>query len=102
MIFDAELDYLDNLGVRRVPLASNSVPVQLKLLVQGTGLGVAHDFSLPSHPELRKVLSDEISLTRSFYLVRHQGDQRSARLNRFAAALAQGVRDEVARLESLT
>ncbi len=102
MIFDAELDYLDRLGVTRVPLASNSVPVQLKLLAQDAGLGVAHDFSLPSHPRLCKVLSDQVSLTRSFYLVRHQGDQRSARLNRFAAALAQGVREEVARLESLT
>src|SRR5690606_22581802 len=28
MIFDAELDYLADLGVERVPLASNSVPVQ--------------------------------------------------------------------------
>ncbi len=102
MIFDAELDYLDNLGVKRVPLASNSVPVQLKLLAQDSGLGVAHDFSLPSYPQLRKVLTDQVSLTRSFYLVRHQGDQRSARLNRFAAGLARGVRDEVARLEALT
>jgi hypothetical protein len=34
--------------------------------------------------------------------VRHQGDQRSERLNRFAAALSRGIRDEVARLEALT
>jgi len=102
MIFDAELDYLDKLGVQRVPLASNSVPVQLKLLAQNVGLGVAHDFTLPSHRTLRKVLTDQISLTRSFFLVRHQGDQRSERLTRFASALGQGVREEVARLESLT
>jgi DNA-binding transcriptional LysR family regulator len=102
MIFDAELDYLDQLGVSRVPLASNSVPVQLKLLAQDAGLGVAHDFALPSHRQLRRVLTDRISLTRSFYLVRHQGDQRSDRLNRFAQALSQGLRDEVARLERLT
>lgn len=102
MIFDAELDYLNELGIERVPLASNSVPVQLKLVAQGAGLCVAHDFALPSHKLLRRVLEDRISLTRSFYLVRHQGDQRSERLNRFATRLSEGLRDEVARLESLT
>ena len=102
MIFDAELDYLGEFGVERVALASNSVPVQLRLASQGAGLCVAHDFALPSHPPLRKVLHSRVSLTRSFYLVRHRGDQSSARLNRFAAALCEALRAEVARLESLT
>lgn len=102
MIFDAELDYLTELGVERVSLASNSVPVQLKLAGQGTGICVAHDFCLPFHRHLHKVLPNEISLTRSFYLVRHQGDQRSERLNRFAEAISTGLRDEVARLETAT
>jgi DNA-binding transcriptional LysR family regulator len=99
MIFDAELDYLNEVGVDRVALASNSVPVQLRMANKGSGLCMAHDFALPSHPLLRKVLPDEVSLTRSFYLVRHQGDQRSDRLNRFAAQLADGLREEVALLE---
>ncbi len=102
MIFDRELDYLNDLGVERVALASNSVSVQIKLAAEGTALCVAHDFTLPSHPMLRKVLADKISLTRSFYLVRHQGAQRSARLTRFAEALCDGIRAEVARLEGLT
>ena len=102
MIFDEELDYLNKLGVARVHLASNSVPVQLKLLAQHGGLGVAHDFTLPSHRQLRRVLVEEISLTRSFFLVRHQGDQRSERLNRFATALTRELREEVQRLESVT
>ena len=41
MIFDAELDYLTDLGVNRVQLASNSVAVQLRLLVLGAGLDKA-------------------------------------------------------------
>ncbi|HBS48815.1 MAG TPA: LysR family transcriptional regulator [Rhodobacteraceae bacterium] len=100
MIFDAELDYLSELGVERVALASNSVPVQLKLAAQGAGLCVAHDFALPSHKILRKVLPEQVSLTRAFYLVRHQGDQRSERLSRFAEALCAGLREEVTRLEA--
>ncbi len=100
MIFDRELDYLNDIGVERVALASNSVSVQLRQVSLGTGVCVAHDFTLPFHRELRKILTDQISLTRGFYLVRHQGDQRNERLNRFAEALTRGLRDEVARLEA--
>ncbi|SDW46094.1 transcriptional regulator, LysR family [Ruegeria halocynthiae] len=100
MIFDRELDYLSDIGVERVALASNSVSVQLRQVSQGMGVCVAHDFTLPFHPGLQKILTDQVSLTRGFYLVRHQGDQRNERLNRFAEALTRGLRDEVARLEA--
>lgn len=100
MIFDRELDYLNDLGIDRVPLASNSVSVQLRQASLGTGVCIAHDFTLPFHPQLKKILTDQVSLTRSFHLVRHQGDQRNERLNRFAEALSRGIRDEVARLEA--
>ncbi|WP_420002962.1 LysR family transcriptional regulator [Arenibacterium sp. LLYu02] len=102
MIFDRELDYLNDLGVERVHLASNSVSVQIKMLAEGTAIGVVHDFALPSHRPLRKILKEEFHLARGFYLVRHQGDQRSERLNRFADALSKGIREEVERLEGLT
>lgn len=102
MIFDRELDYLNDLGIERVALTSNSVSVQLKLLAEACGLGVAHDFTLPFHPGLRKVLEREVSLTRGFYLVRHQVDQRSEHLNRFAGLLSEGIRAEVSRLERQT
>lgn len=100
MIFDKELDYLAESGLQRVDMASNSVSVQLNWLRQGAGVGIAHDFALPALPGLRKVLADKISLTRSFYLVRHADDRRLERLNRFAEALLSGMRTEVARLES--
>ena len=102
MIFDAELDYLSELGVERVNLASNSVSVQFNWVRQGGGLGVVHDFALPSARGVRKVLAHDISLTRSFYLIRHADDARVERLNRFAALLSEGVAREVARLERLT
>ena len=100
MIFDRELDYLVDIGVDRVALASNSVSVQLRQVALGTGVCIAHDFTLPFHPNLQKILTDQVSLTRSFHLVRHQGDQRNERLNRFAQALSQGIREEVERLEA--
>ncbi|MEQ5868646.1 LysR family transcriptional regulator [Sagittula sp. NFXS13] len=102
MIFDKELDYLAELGLTEVPLASNSVAVQFHWLRQGAGLGVVHDFSLPLAPGLRRVLPDELSLVRTFYLVRHEDDRRLERMNRFAEALVTGMRAELLRLESGT
>lgn len=102
MIFDKELDYLGDLGAEGVQMASNSVVVQAMMLRAGGGIGIMHDFALPFVPELTKVLTDRISLTRSFYLVRHTADRRSDRMNRFAEALAAGLRSEVARLEALS
>lgn len=102
MIFDRELDYLGELGIERVALASNSVSVQFNWVRQGGGLGVVHDFALPAARGVRKVLEQAVSLRRTFYLIRHEDDRRVARLTRFAALLSEGVRREVARLEALT
>ncbi|MFB9150297.1 LysR family transcriptional regulator [Roseovarius ramblicola] len=101
MIFDRELDYLGEAGIDRVDLASNSVSVQLHLVARGGGLGVLHDFSLPWLCGARRVLPEQFALTRSFYLVRHADDRRLERQNRFAAALVDGLRQEVARLEAM-
>lgn len=102
MIFDKELDYLTGIGVERVALASNSVSVQFNWIRQGGGVGIVHDFAIPSAKGLVKVLPDRVSLTRSFYLIRHADDRRMDRLNRVALALADGLKREVARLEAET
>lgn len=106
MIFDADLDYLGEVGADGVGeswapgLASNSAAVQLGLIRAGAGVGVVHDFMLPSDPGLVRVLPDEVRLTRSFHLVRH-GDAGGPLIGRSAALLADGVRAEVARLEAI-
>lgn len=99
MIFDKEVDYLGQTGVDRVTLASNSVAVQVNWVRQGAGLAVVHDFCMPTLPDICRVLPSMISLTRTFYLVRHLDDRRVERLNRFAELIGQGLRREVARLE---
>ncbi len=100
MIFDKELDYLDALGRPDVQLTSNSVSVQMHLLRQSKGIGIVHDFALPAFPELKRILIDQFSLTRSYYLVRHKSDAPSERLRRFGEALMSGIRAEVSRLET--
>ncbi|WP_340270051.1 LysR family transcriptional regulator [Sulfitobacter pontiacus] len=101
MIFDRELDYLAELGMTRVPLASNSVSVQVNMIRQGGGVGIVHDFSLPATPGVTRILIGDVHLSRAFYLIRHEDDRRNLRLSRFAEALAQGVRAEVAKLEAI-
>lgn len=101
MIFDKELDYLADLGLARVPFASNSVAVQTNALRQGVGVGVVHDFSVPIVGGLTRILTDQVSLTRSFYLVRPEEDRRNVRLGKFAEILMRGLRAEVPRLEAI-
>ncbi|MFD1912481.1 LysR family transcriptional regulator [Halodurantibacterium flavum] len=100
MIFDKELDYLAEAELSTVPLASNSVSVQFNWLRTGAGIGIVHDFALPAGPGLVRVLPGLLSLRRSFYLIRHADDRRLDRLNRFATALAHGLRQELVRLET--
>ena len=101
MIFDKELDYLAEIGADTVPLASNSVSVQFNWVRAGAGIAVVHDFALPSAPGVERLLTADLSLIRSFYLIRHVDDKRVERLNRFAEALTAGLQSEVARLEAM-
>lgn len=100
MIFDKELDYLAEIGIGPATLTSNSVSVQLNWLRHGAGVGVVHDFALPAAPNLTRILTDQVSLTRAFWLIRHESDTRLDRLNRFADQLSRAARAEMVRLES--
>ena len=100
MIFDRELDYPTETGAGWAQLTSNSVSVQMQAIRAGAGLGIVHDFAIPFCPGVRRILTDELSLTRSFWLIRHADDRASRRLTLLADLLAQGIRAEVARLEA--
>jgi len=103
LIFDQELDYIEHAGKDlEISLTSNSFSVQLNWAQRGAGVCIVHDFAIPTFPELQKILIKELSLKRSFYLIRHKDDQRVERLNRFAEIFAKKIRIEVQRLEALT
>ncbi|MFE3835684.1 LysR family transcriptional regulator [Pseudogemmobacter sonorensis] len=98
LIFDRELDYLAGIGAPGAVLSSNSASVQVNMLRHGAGVGIVHDFALPHAPELRRVLAEEVELTRAFWLIRHADDARVARLSRFAELLLREARAEMAAL----
>lgn len=100
LIFDKELDYLSAVSKKAAPkIASNSVSVQVNLINRGAGIGIVHDFVLKEFPMLQKILPEQISLKRSFYLVRHEADIRVGRQKRFAELLASEVKETVHKLE---
>ena len=101
MIFDRELDYLSATGLETAQISSNSVAVQMQAVRAGAGLGIVHDFAIPFAPGVTRLLTEHISLRRSFWLIRHADDRASRRLTLLAEALAAGLRAEVARLEGL-
>lgn len=101
MVFDAGLDYAQELGAGRLSVASNSVLVQLAVLQQDAGIGMVHDFALPSAPSLVKVLPREVSLRRAYYMLRHADEAGAgSRLARVTDLLSAGIRRETARLEA--
>lgn len=102
MIFDRELDYLSELGMKGPSFASNAVSVQLNWLNSGAGIGIVHDFAMPFAPDLVRVLPDRIALTRTFWLVRHAEDRRVDRLTMLAEGIGDGLRREITRLEAST
>ena len=100
MIFDAELDYLAQLGVTRVPLASNAVSVQLNLCARGArGWPSCMISPCPPPRNWSACCPCAVRLTRSFWLVTHAGP-RDARLERVSTLLRDGMRAEIARLEA--
>ena len=97
------MDYLSSVSKKVTPkIASNSVSVQVNLLNQGAGIGIVHDFVLKEFPKLKKILPDQISLERNFYLVRHEADIRVGRQKRFAERLTAELRETVRQLEKDT
>ena len=101
MIFDRELDYLGEIGVDRVDLASSSVAVQGQWIAQAAGIGIVHDFMLGHVPGVVRVLPEAVALRRSYWLLRPDGDVSAARHDAVARALVDGLRAEIPRAEGL-
>ncbi len=100
MIFDKELDYLSVLKQDNDPrLTSNSLIVQLRWALAGDGICILPDFLAAEYPDLVQILPEKITLTRGFYLLRHQDDNRITRINRAAELVVKHLRGALHRLQ---
>ena len=101
IIFDSSLDYSSEITPNRTPnLSSNSVSVQMQIMRHQGGVSLTHDFVLANFKNFKRILCDEISMTRSFYLVRHKDDLASEQLNLISDIFANGIKSEIKNLEA--
>jgi DNA-binding transcriptional LysR family regulator len=92
LVFVRGLDYLDEVAKGlRAKLQSSSLHAQTEAAVAGYGLCVLPAFIAARHPQLVPVLPDQVSLTRSYWLVTGTDVAPSPRVQ----AIRQFIRAEV-------
>ena len=93
-----ELDFLQHVAPDgSTSLESSNLVAQLKATLAGAGLCVLPAFLAEEEKGLVRVLADEVSLTRSLYLIVHQDLSELARVK----AVVRFIRDEVERARSI-
>jgi len=92
LVFVRGLDYLDEVAKGlRAKLQSSSLHAQTEAAIAGYGLCVLPAFIAARHPQLVPVLPDQVSLTRSYWLVTSSDVAPSPRVQ----AIRQFIRAEV-------
>ncbi|MGK2911384.1 MAG: LysR family transcriptional regulator [Sphingobium sp.] len=94
-IFSPELDYLGEVepGLE-ASLRSTSINVQHRIVAEGAGIGVLPDFIGSRDPRLVPLMTEQIEIVRSFWLVTHEDLRSLARI----AAVAQWLQQRVTTL----
>ena len=96
-IYDKELDYIPLVSPDIKPhLTSTSVHVQLEATLADGGLCILHDFMAAQYPQLKKVLPERISFTRSFWFIVHEDYARLERIRIISDAIVEGMRKRLA------
>jgi DNA-binding transcriptional LysR family regulator len=84
LIYAPELNYLDEVTAGlTASLSSTSINAQATIVRSGVGAGILPCFIGESDSELKRVLTDRISIQRSFWIVVHRDLRRVARVQRF-------------------
>ncbi len=93
-----ELDFLKDVAPEgSTALESSNLVAQLKATLAGAGLCVLPAFLAAEEPELKRVLPDQVRLTRSLWLIVHEDLKSLARIK----AVLRFVRDEVEAAEAI-
>lgn len=93
LLYAPELDYMEAPDVDiRVAFKSSNLIAQLQACVAGAGLAVIPDFVAHGRPYLRRVLADQVGLTREFHLVVHADLKSVARVRAVTDFISEAVR----------
>jgi len=97
LIYSPALDYIAEIRPGSAPdLRSSSINAQHALAVSGAGLCMLPRFIGAQDARLMPVLTDEITLTRSFWLVVHRDTRKLARVAAFVDWLVALVESQAA------
>ena len=81
LVYAPELRYLDQISPGLKPtITSSSIRAQAAMIAAGAGIGVLPCFLADHDPRLRRVLPDQVSLTRTFWVSTHYDLVRSPRV----------------------
>lgn len=93
LLYAPELDYMEAPDVDiHVAFKSSNLIAQLQACVAGAGLAVIPDFVAHGRPYLRRVLADQVGLTREFHLVVHADLKSVARVRAVTDFISEAVR----------
>ena len=85
LLFTPELDYLPQVSPRiSARFRSANLIAQLNATLSGFGIAVLPHFMASDYPELKAVLPDEISITRTFWMLMHADSKDLARIRAVA------------------
>ena len=94
LIFSPELDYMPQVSKEvRPQLKSSNLIAQMQATMAGAGICVLPCFMADMEPLLAPVLPDQVTLTRSFWLVIHADQQRLARIQSVADFISAATRN---------
>ncbi|WP_246710257.1 LysR family transcriptional regulator [Martelella soudanensis] len=92
LIFSPQLDYLGQIDDRVVPrLSSTSLFAQLHAVKAGAGLCILPDFMAAEDPNIVPVLTHEIELLRTFWIIAHLDARESSRIQTVINFVAEEV-----------
>ena len=94
LVYAPELNYLADLDLRlKATIRSSSINAQAELVAAGAGFGVLPCFLAQRVPGLVRLLPQQASISRTFWLVVHRDVRQLARINRFLGWLDLAIRD---------
>jgi len=95
LLFTPELDYLPQVSSRiSAKFRSANLIAQLNATIAGFGIAVLPHFMATAHPELIPVLPQEVSISRTFWLLMHADSKDLARIRAVADYIYETVESE--------
>ena len=84
LIYAPQLKFFEEAALAQLPaLRSTSINAQFQMLSHGAGVGILPKFLATQNSEMKRILSNDIAIKRTFWLATHKETQSQARFKTF-------------------